>query len=209
MNWLATLLGKIENTDLSGPLLGIKTLTPDECVIRELPEPLQKMFQVREQAREVARDILGRIKTQYETHDGEVCDGKNCRAHLKTICELERALVMSLNEYILLQNIFSRELMDITGDELNEHNIIGVRDGKILVGCVNNAQQDLDEVDRAFNEFNSRQSRSSISGLADLIAAFALDGVFDDDDDDDSDDDTSAQPTTEEPSDAGQPATAN
>ena len=155
MSWLRKLLGEIDAVDLSKPCPNIKALNEidGDVILGELDEYLQRLHRVVEKRRDTALETYQKMEDLHEVHLQEhrkkpVGECTSCDQHVAATKELMKQMAPLLLEYANLHHLFNIELEQTYSEKMGEHEVTGVRNGKILIGRRDNKRGDQDILDK-------------------------------------------------------------
>lgn len=131
-----------------------------------------------DKAYEVYQSIDDRVTVHNEECHGETGqhDPELCRTHLEKLKELGATFRPLLLDYASVRMIFMVEIRHLFPEASAQHNVLGVREGKILVGRKDNARGDITELDQIIEEGPSSGPSIEIS-LVRVTPEFAEDSI--------------------------------
>jgi len=154
--WFENFLNEVNLIDLSLPCLTQKRLDKGDTIIGELSEYLQKLYRFREEHRESVeffRDSIDDIKNVHTTeHRLEINTPEGCAQHIIKIKHNFDIFKARLALYITVDHLFKNEIETAFPFETELFSVIGIRDGKTLVGRDDNIRADQDSLTEYFTQ---------------------------------------------------------
>lgn len=151
--WIEGFLREVDAIDLSKHQQQ-KRLDKGETVLGELSEYLQKLYRLREEYREVAEVFREQIEDIKEVHVTEhrlgISTPETCANHVLKIKDLFGRFKALFVPYITVDHLFNNELETAFFLEMTQFPVVGIREGKLLVGRSDNSRSDQDSLDEFF-----------------------------------------------------------